>query len=515
MNADKATSLVEWATTHGATLHPSVEVYQDAQTGLSFRVKKTAATALEPYEPIVQLPTSLTLSFLNAVSPAADDHGAATTSNGTATDGNVRNGTGAIGGSDAWPAEFLAGVRPHVIGRLVLIREYLKRDKSFWYPYVQALPQPEDRESWALAPFWPADDAELLEGTNVEVGIDKIRGDVKKDFEGAKSLLLSTTQNASGDEGVFAKALTMDLYQWAYCIFSSRSFRPSLVLSESRQQLLPPGVKLDDFSVLLPLFDIGNHDMTTDIRWDLDKSSSTCALRVGKTYNPGDQVFNNYSMKTNAELLLGYGFMVPATEALQNDYTHVRKRTAAEPQASEEYLISLRPISHPSSILARYRQTLRLDSETSKRVLGAFQHVQPEMVWDIFCTLTTPDQRNKLIPTPGNACTDLKGVDGAGDIELERQRGQLAKVFTGDVDGEARMYLQQTVAIIQHKVLQELERLNETDVEVDEGDVDALTANQKLALDYRERCRMVLENTLESMAQDDGIFDDDDEMGGQ
>lgn len=456
-------TLVDWATSHGATLHPSVEIYHDAQTGLSFRVKPSAKCPVQPYEPIVQLPTSLTLSYFNAVSD-----------------------------TDAFHREFLAKAPPHVVGRLFLIKEYLKGDKSFWYPYIQALPQPGhgNRSQWALAPFWPEDEAELLEGTNVEVGIDKIRNDVKRDLTEARELLCSVGGGGHA-ESAFVKALTMELYQWAYCIFSSRSFRPSLVLSEKQQSMLPDGVVMDDFSVLLPLFDIGNHDMTTEIRWDLDNAKQQCELKVGRTHVPGQQVFNNYSMKTNAELLLGYGFMVPATKELHNDYTHVRKRTTAAPQASEEYLISLRPLSHPSSILARSKQSLTLDPSTT--VLGSFKHVQPEMVWDIFCTLTTPEKRAVLIPVS-------KGK-AAGQYQRDR-------FFSGKVEGEARMFLQQTVAIIQHKVLQELERLNETDVEVADGEEGDLTVNQRLALDYRLRCRKVLEGVLESMSGDD-IFDDD------
>ncbi|OAQ71022.1 SET domain-containing protein [Pochonia chlamydosporia 170] len=461
-------TLVGWATSHGATLHPSIEVYQDAQTGLSFRVKPSAKSPVQPYEPIVQLPTSLTLSYFNAVS---------------------EQGTSS---PNAFPNDFLAGAAPHVVGRLFLIKEYLKGDKSFWHPYIQALPQPGEasRADWALAPFWPNDEAELLEGTNVEVGIDKIRNDVKRDLKQARELLCLHGAG-DADAEAFNKALTTELYQWAYCIFSSRSFRPSLVLSEKQQRLLPPGVGMDDFSVLLPLFDIGNHDMTTEIRWDLDNDQQHCSLKVGRTHKPGQQVFNNYSMKTNAELLLGYGFMLPATKELHNDYTHVRKRTTTAPQASEEYLISLRPLSHPSSILGRSKQSLTLDPST--KVLGSFKHVQPEMVWDIFCTLTTPEQRGVLIPVP----------EGAASEKYQRDR-----FFSGRVDGEARMFLQQTVAIIQHKVLQELERLSETDVEVVGGDEGDLTRNQRLALDYRGRCRKVLEGVLESMSGDE-IFDDD------
>ncbi|KAM4066837.1 hypothetical protein HRG_000855 [Hirsutella rhossiliensis] len=448
-------TLVDWATSHGATLHPSVDVYHDARTGLSFR----ALAPLRPYEPVVRLPTALALSYLNALAHPRP-----------------------------LPAAFLAAAPPHVVGRVFLVNEYLRRRDSFWWPYIQALPQPPEPETWALAPFWPPEEAELLEGTNVEVGMDKIKDDVAREFTQARRLLGA----CDGPGHALAESLTPALYRWAYCIFSTRSFRPALVLAETQQASLPPGVSIDDFSVLLPLFDIGNHDMTTDIRWHLDEAASSCELQVGKPHGPGQQIFNNYSLKTNAELLLGYGFMIPATDHLHNDYTHVRKRTAAAPVASDEYLISLRPLSHPSSLLGRSKQTLRLDPST--RVLGAFQHVQPDMVWDIFCTLTRPGQRHHLIPAPGKA----------GD-DAERHRRD--SFFSGQVEGEGRVYLEQTIALIQHKVLQELERLNETDVEVAGGHVDLLTRNQKLALDYRERCRRVLESTLEAISQDEILID--------
>ncbi|KAK2595417.1 hypothetical protein QQS21_006891 [Conoideocrella luteorostrata] len=492
------TTLVDWAVSHGAALHPAIEIYQDALTGLSFRVKPSASGDVQPYEPIVQLPTSLTLSYFNAVS---EQKAAA---------------------PDAFPAEFLARTTPHVVGRLFLIKEYLKGETSFWYPYIRALPQPgeENRQAWALAPFWPPEEAELLEGTNVEVGVEKIRSDVKRDLEEARELLRATCGEVEGEEkekgqveakaeakarrSAFEKALTTELYQWAYCIFSSRSFRPSLVLSEKQQSLLPAGVVMEDFSVLLPLFDIGNHDMTTEIRWDLDHHKQQCELKVGKSHRPGEQVFNNYSMKTNAELLLGYGFMIPATEELHNDYTHVRKRTttAEPPRDSEEYLISLRPLSHPSSVVARSKQTLQLDPST--QVLGSFQRVQPEMVWDIICTLTLPEQRKQLVPLTRTTMTE----EEEERKNMTAEQYQRHRFLSGRVDGEARMYLEQTVAIIQHKVLQELERLDETDVEVVGGDMEELTRNQRLALDYRARCRKVLEGVLEGMSGDD-IFDEE------
>ncbi|KAM0261019.1 hypothetical protein ACHAQJ_002458 [Trichoderma viride] len=477
---DRISILLDWAASHQAILHPSAEVYDDADTGLSFRVKPSSASSISPYEPIVSLPTNLSLSYVNAIQP-----------------------------TPAFPKEFLSKTRPHVIGRLFLIRELLKGEESFWYPYIQALPQPEDVDDWALPPFWPEEEAELLEGTNVEIGLDKIRGDLKREFRDAKALLLASQKDAEDD---FNNHLTKELYQWAYCIFSSRSFRASLVLSEAQQESLPEGVSIDDFSVLLPLFDIGNHDMTVDVRWELavtgngandTNSGAACQLKIGREHKPGQQIFNNYSPKTNAELLLGYGFMLPVTDRLHNDYIHVRKRTVpsaplpANHQSGssvpEEYLISLQPIAHPSSLLAVSKQSLVVNPPLG--LLGAFKHVQHDMVWDIFLTLLQHSSTPliKLIPLDSNTFP----------TEEEAVRQRQDKFFSGQVNAEGQEFLEQTVAIIQHKVLQELERLNETDMEVVGEDAELLSPNQRLALEYRERCREVLENTLGAMGEDE------------
>ncbi|KAG6060632.1 hypothetical protein E4U17_003804 [Claviceps sp. LM77 group G4] len=509
--AESITTLVDWAVSLGATLHPSVEVYDDAQTGLSFRVKPSAPHPVQALEPIVQLPATLSLSYLDAVAQQRQQKE------------QQRQQDEA-----PFPEEVLAGTPPHVIGRLFLVREFLRGRSSFWWPYIQALPQPgvKNRRAWALPPFWDADEAELLDGTNVEVGIAKVRQDVQSEFAHARKLLSAcAVRDSLLDEG-----LTADLYQWAYCIFASRSFRPSLVLLDACRKALPAGVAMDDFSMLLPLLDVGNHDMTVNVRWELDHEAEQCSLLVGKEHQPGEQVFNNYGFKTNAELLLGYGFMVPTTEALHNDYIHVRKRRSAtggphqsstgtpnppsqdashlsnsSNASSHEYLISLRPLAHPSTLLARRtRQSISLPPDLP--LLGSFQHVQLEMVWDILCTLTTSPQRRLLMPVPTTG-QDQEDQEDREPNDVDSFHRRL--FFSGHVGASAREVLGQTVAIIQHQLLQELERLNETDVEVVDGDEADLTGNQRLALDYRARCRAVLEQVLEAIDGDD-VFGDDE-----
>lgn len=433
--------LTSWATSHGAHIHPSVSIVATEKHGLSFQVG-SSSTATQPGDTIISLPSSLTLSYLDA-----------------------------LHGRTSFPEKFIAQTPPHVVGRFVLIEQYLIGEESFWAPYVGLLPQPDGLE-WALPPFWPSDEVDLFEGTNVEVGIARIRDTAKREWENAMRILNEEDWNPS-----LRSRLDINLYHWAYCIFSSRSFRPSLVLSE---ESLPEGVRLDDFSILMPVFDIGNHDMTADVSWDLDLTRKCCDLKVDRAYGPGEQVFNNYSMKTNAELLLGYGFMLDEMEGLHNDYVHVRKRQAGPDAATEEYYISLRPVRHQSSLLARSKQTVQVSEST--RVIGAFQHVQTDMVWDIFCTLAPADQHAHLVP--------------AEDEQTRRDY-----LFSGRVSQDGMLYLQQTAAVIQHKVMQELERLEETSFEVVGG--GGLTRGQGLALEYRARCRRVLENTLEAISTDE------------
>jgi histone-lysine N-methyltransferase SETD3 len=116
-------------------------------------------------------------------------------------------------------------------------------------------------------------------------------------------------------------------------------------------------------------------------------------------------------------------------------------------------------------------------------------------VWDILMTLLQHSSIPliKLIPLNSNTFPS--------EEEAVRQRQE--RFFSGHVNDECQEYLEQTVAIIQHKVLQELERLNETDMEVVGDDVELLSPNQRLALEYRERCRRVLENTLRTMGEDE------------
>ncbi|KAJ2968824.1 hypothetical protein NQ176_g8991 [Zarea fungicola] len=100
-------TLIDWAVSNGAVLHPDIQVYQDPITGFSFQVKPTAAKPLpgDYSKPIVRLPASLSLSYLNAIS----------------TEGPGSPLSEAILNSSATSER----LPPHVIGRLFLIKDLL------------------------------------------------------------------------------------------------------------------------------------------------------------------------------------------------------------------------------------------------------------------------------------------------------------------------------------------------------------------------------------------------------
>lgn len=49
---------------------------------------------------------------------------------------------------------------------------------------------------------------------------------------------------------------------------------------------------IDDFSVLLPLYDLGNHSPFARSGWNADHESQQVSLECGETYQAGQQIFN-------------------------------------------------------------------------------------------------------------------------------------------------------------------------------------------------------------------------------
>jgi hypothetical protein len=456
-------ALLEWAQQHGAELHPSLEIYHDEATKFSIRVKPSCSDGLQPGFRAVTCPVSTPLSFLNAL-----------------VDGPVNISSSSYQQTGAFPPAFIAEVPPHVVGRFFLIKEYLKRKDSFWWPYIATLPQPEQISGWALPAFWPEDDIAYLDGTNAQFAIEEVQANVKREFKQARKCLKEASFPNWQD-------YTQLLYKWAFCIFTSRSFRPSLILSDAAKQhvssLLPTGCQLDDFSILQPLFDIPNHSMTAAYAWDTVSDPTSCQLICRDAYRPGDQVYNNYGLKTNSELLLGYGFMLPETDL--NDYVHVRKRhqddVAEGSTKPTDFLISLHPIS--SSLVGQSR--VSLSSSSRLALLPCFSHFEPALIDDLAMTIATPEEKETL----------------------DRWNQILESDTTAPLPEDLKTLVERIKATLGAKLWNDYQRLKEVDGGED-GEGEALlpppgNGNQELAVEYRLRCERVLAAALEAMMEED------------
>ncbi|KAK0630436.1 hypothetical protein B0T17DRAFT_528431 [Bombardia bombarda] len=455
-------ALTAWAQSNGANLHPSLEIYHDNVTKYSVRVKESVSDGLKPPFDAIACPLPTTISYANAL-----------------IDGPIALSATEQPKSPAFPERFMNTLPPHVIGRFFFIQQYLKADNSYWQPYIATLPQPEHTDSWALPAFWPEENVDFLAGTNAYVAIVEIQANVKREFKQAINILREE------DFPDWQDYNTQLLYNWAFCIFTSRSFRSSLVLSQPAQaqisQLLPPGCEMDDFSILQPLFDIPNHSMTSNYDWDVSSDPNCCQLICKDAYGAGDQVYNNYGLKTNSELLLAYGFILPRTEAVHNDYVHVRKRGQGGSSTSpasrpKDFLISLQPMSDPSSVVGKARQLSSNGPQLHTH--PAFAHFEHALIYDLAFALSIDDEKRTIEQLMSNGQNKDDELPSSLDELLER--------------------IKQTLSA---KLLYDYQELKHVGLAEDMEDLedDELDQKQLLMVTYRRQCEKVLVAALRTI----------------
>ena len=281
--------LLHWANRQGTTLHPSVEIYEDPTTGFSFRAVENISIETK----LVSCPYGVSLSYLNAldVFPFARHS------------------------SEAFPQIFLDTLEPehpNIIGHFFLMQQYLLGEKSFWWTYMRLLPQPDKPSN--IPALWSEEDQKYLNGTNVEPAIRNRISLWEDDWLKAISLL-------SGFPN--AEKYTSSLYRWAASVFGSRSFRPSLTIPISFVPDNATHIAEDKFSVLFPVMDIGNHNGTNNVDWTTDTFLGAFVLSNRSTFQQNEQIYNYYGNKSNGELLVAYGFILPPTPHLDRDVVNL------------------------------------------------------------------------------------------------------------------------------------------------------------------------------------------------
>lgn len=169
-----------------------------------------------------------------------------------------------------------------------LVRERA-RDDSFWKPYLDILPDGDD-----LIPLfrWTDDEMALLEGSPCVSSTISLRSKLEKEFADAEEKYFVHDRHTF-PEDVF----TLDEWIWAFAILFSRA------IMLSAEQMI----------ALVPYADLLNHNPFCSTYIDAHQRAFTnekyVALYTDRPYSKMDQVYVTYGPKSNADLLLLYGFV--------------------------------------------------------------------------------------------------------------------------------------------------------------------------------------------------------------
>ncbi|KAJ6538490.1 SET domain protein [Mycena vulgaris] len=171
-------------------------------------------------------------------------------------------------------------------------------------PYIKSLPAQDSLRT--PLHFTPAE-LERFKGSNLYgATLDRLR-EWKAEREQCQWLLASVDRE-------WADQLTWDLFLTSATHLSSRAF-PSTLLSQNVSLTSPS----EPEPILLPGVDCLNHARAEPVSWVQSYIGSGPVAGPGSAisltrHNPtpaGAELFNNYGVKPNSELILGYGFSLP------------------------------------------------------------------------------------------------------------------------------------------------------------------------------------------------------------
>lgn len=172
---------------------------------------------------------------------------------------------------------------------------------SFYAPYLNILPT-DIRTPF----FFDSNDMKYLEHTNLALAVKERFESLRQTYEQLMALASISDQIKTLVTWYSIDIWTewyscitydnsdwlRDLFLWAHCAISSRSFP---------YKLIDPTYSNASSEVLFPLVDSLNHRPHTKITWSRSGDVATGSLTfvAGQPFAAGEQVFNNYGPKVN------------------------------------------------------------------------------------------------------------------------------------------------------------------------------------------------------------------------
>ncbi|KAK6457394.1 uncharacterized protein RJT20DRAFT_39944 [Scheffersomyces xylosifermentans] len=295
-------SLVHWAVENGALISPEVKFAEISKDNIGAFYQKSDDSNTEKLQGNqIRLPITLAITLQTAIESFQKD---------SDTD---------------FTAISLKTTNINSVLKLYLSRERTAKQlpSSFYKPYIQLLPTLAQINS----PYcWNATEKSYVKGTNLGNSLKENIAQLVEEWWQVINLLPETIAKPEQhfinmkfyyeykfytDDDIYKYFLvdqdienwtSFSNYLWSSLILKSRSFPAYLLKSAVNED-----IKKDE-AMLLPLIDLLNHNPTSKVNWSV--SEDKFFNFKSDSLVSGSQLFNNYGMKGNEELLLAYGFCI-------------------------------------------------------------------------------------------------------------------------------------------------------------------------------------------------------------
>ncbi|ODQ78028.1 hypothetical protein BABINDRAFT_24986, partial [Babjeviella inositovora NRRL Y-12698] len=389
----KINRLLAWAKEHGTVIDPSISFAYSANKGISaYRLTVSGNKEIE-------LPVTLAMTPEQAIAE--------------------------------FGVEFLdqcsaAQLNINAIGKLFFLKERAKAD-SFYHPYITSLPSLVEIGS-PLS--WSTAEKAYLKGTNLGSSLFEKFQSAVNEWQSVMALLQGTETLSAADSAqlasnlefadVFAKSAaghdysaylkeqsedannwtSFANYLYASLIYTSRAFPYYLVDAKKCRQ---------GQAILLPIIDLLNHETGAKVEWG-------CADNVFSFTNLSEngnlELCNNYGLKGNEELLLGYGFTLSSNSQANSVALRIKLPIESLGEVETVYGIRLPDMNDYTSFATK----LTAHSDYSKYADGLLYFITESIIPDSLINLFAYLVRNDW--------------EQSGDITLRMKLDGLAKLRT-------------------------------------------------------------------------------------
>jgi len=344
-----------------------------------------------------------------------------------------------------------------------LIREkYVLKEKSYFKAYVAVLPETEE-----VNPTFTWDDADLafLEGSPVVAATRSMQNKLRFEYDA----LLGNEQTGLIERypDQFPKeAFTFDNWEWAFTMMFSRAIR---------LRSLTSGEAL----AMVPYADLINHspfsqayiDARSPSEWMIETGDEVI-LFADRSYRHMEQIYISYGPKSNADLLLLYGFAVERNPFNSVDVTvGIAPRTESfVKEIAEDNTLEVDPLAEEKLAFLESvgrNKMVEFPVYNDRYPLELLQYLR-------LMQMTPEDARGKR----------LSDFDYARSISLANEAAALCSVVTA-VQRQISNYPQTEV--------------QDADMIRDKGLFRLLTYNQRKAVRHRRNEKRLLKRTVAAL----------------